>query len=152
MDIQPAAISNLNTVKEITQETILRIYPHYYPAGAVDFFLHHHNVENITNDIKSGRVYIGYDEAGIPVGTVTIKGNEICRLFVLPNYQGKGYGGKLLDFAEVNISSAYNKIILDASLPAKQIYMKRQYQTIEYHTIETENGDVLCYDLMQKEL
>ncbi len=150
MNIQLTTVSNLHTVKEITHETILRIYPHYYPSGAVDFFLHHHSIENITDDIKSGQVYIGYDESGIAVGTVTIKGNEICRLFVLPDYQGKGYGSKLLDFAEINISNTYDKIILDASLPAKQIYLKRQYKTIEYHTIETENGDVLCYDLMQK--
>lgn len=28
------------------------------------------------------------------VGTGSIRGNEICRLFILPEYQGKGYGGR----------------------------------------------------------
>ncbi|MCD7728093.1 MAG: GNAT family N-acetyltransferase [Ruminococcus sp.] len=150
MDIKLAVISNLNTVMNITHETIMEIYPHYYPAGAVKFFLQHHNVSNITDDIKSGRVFIGYDETGNAIGTVTIKENEICRLFVLPIYQGKGYGTKLIDFAEKTIFDIYNKIILDASLPAKQIYLKKQYSATEYHIIEAENGDKLCYDVMQK--
>lgn len=44
---------------------------------------------------------------------------EICRLFVLPAYQGVGYGREMLDFAEKIISAWYSKVVLDASLPAK---------------------------------
>ncbi len=72
----------------ITHETIMKIHPHYYSAGTVNFF-QHHNISNITDDIKSGRVFIGYDETENAIGTVTIKENEICRLFVLPIYQGQ---------------------------------------------------------------
>ena len=86
------------------------------------------------------------------MGTVTVKENEICRLFVLPQFQGKGYGGRLLDFAEKKAAENYGKIIIDASLPAKPIYLKRGYVFTEYHTIETDNGDFLCYDVMEKVL
>jgi len=41
-------------------------------------------------------------------------------------------------------------IILDSSLPAKDIYKKRGYIIIESHKIVTANEDVLCYDLMKK--
>ena len=86
------------------------------------------------------------------VGTVTIRKNEICRLFVLPQYQGNGYGKELMDFAEAEISKHYDDIILDASLSAKSIYLKRGYKEIEYHIITTENNDCLCYDIMKKQL
>ena len=33
----------LQVVRTITRETIQEIYPHYYPKGAVDLFLSHHN-------------------------------------------------------------------------------------------------------------
>ena len=100
MSIIRVDISDMKTVKYITTETINSIYPHYYPEGAVDFFLGHHNDKNIENDIRVGIVYLCFDNENNAVGTVTVKENEICRLFVLPEYQGNGYGkGKSLEEA-----------------------------------------------------
>lgn len=84
------------------------------------------------------------------VGTVTIKANEICRLFVLPCFQGNGYGKELLEFAESEIAKCYHEIVLAASLSTKSIYHKRGYKETEYHMIKTENNDYLCYDMMKK--
>ena len=150
MSIRQAQPSDFAIVKEITHTTIQTIYPHYYPTGAVAFFLHHHNDKNIADDIANRIVFLCCDKINRIVGTVTIKENEIARLFVLPDYQGKGYGKELLDFAESEIAKHYNEIIIDASLSAKAIYLKRGYQEIEYHTIQTENNDYLCYDVMKK--
>lgn len=142
MNIRQAIKIDLDTVKNITYETIQTIYPYYYPKGAVDFFLQHHSYENIVADIESGKVFI--------IETVTIKGIEICRLFVLPHYQRNGYGRALLKFAEKYIWKESKKIRLDASLPAKEIYLNRGYKEIEFHSIVTLNGDYLCYDVMEK--
>lgn len=142
--------TDFDTVREITINTINAVYPHYYPEGAVDFFLSHHNDDNIKNDIASDFVYLLSNEKGKAVGTVTIKSNEICRLFVLPEYQKMGFGRRLLDFAEEKIAETHDEIIIEASLPAKTIYIKRGYTETAYHTIETDNGDFLCYDEMKK--
>ncbi len=150
MNIKKAVIADLGTVYNITQNTIREIYPEYYPCGAVEFFCKHHCTENILKDIQAGFVYLAIDDNENIVGTVTVKENEIARLFVLPQYQGNGYGGKIIDFAENQIFSSYDDIILDASLPAKAIYLKRQYVFVEYNIITTDNGDRLCYDVMQK--
>ena len=99
---------------------------------------------------KNNYVFLYSDLKGNIVGTVTVKKNEICRLFVLPQNQHKGVGRQLLDFAEAIIAEEYSEICVDSSLPAKSIYMKRGYVIVEAHTIVTENGDVLCYDLMKK--
>lgn len=149
MQIIKAQPENFTRIKEITHKTISEIYPHYYPKGAVDFFLSHHNDANIRKDILNGTVYLLMEDLE-GVGTVTVKGNEICRLFVLPQHQHKGIGKKLLDFAEEMIGEQYPEICLDSSLPAKYIYLKRGYAVVEAHGIVTENGDVLCYDLMKK--
>ncbi len=150
-DIVKAKLSDLDIVKSISSTTISAIYPRYYPNGAVEFFLKHHSESSIIDDIDQERVFLCRDNEKI-VGTVTIKQNEICRLFVLPEFQGKGYGGALLDFAEKLISGKYSDIIIDASLPAKGIYLKRGYKETEYKIIKTENGDLLCYDVMTKHL
>ena len=141
---------HLNIVREITHQTINEIYPHHYPIGAVDFFKAHHKDSNILADIKKGIVYLLKDSDAF-VGTVTIKENEICRLFVLPKFQHKGYGKELIDYAESEILKNYEEIILDASMSAKKIYKMLGYKEIEYNQIITESGDVLCYDVMKKE-
>ena len=152
MSIRQAQKSDFSIVKEITQTTIQTIYPNYYPPGAVAFFLQHHNDKKIAEDIANGIVFLCCDKDNRITGTVTIRDNEIARLFVLPVYQGKGYGKELLEFAEAEISKQYHEIIIDASLSAKAIYLKRGYQETEYHTIQTENNDYLCYDVMRKVL
>lgn len=149
MNIVTAQMEQLQTVKYITHQTIGEIYPRYYAPGAVDFFVKHHNDENIAEDILSNRVFLLAEEEEI-VGTVTVRQREICRLFVLPRHQGKGYGTALLDFAEAKIAERYNEAIVDVSLPAKEIYKKRGYEEFKYNTITTDNGDMLCYDVMKK--
>lgn len=140
----------LQVVRTITRETIQEIYPHYYPKGTVDFFLSHHNEAGIRQDLEAGSVYLLLNEKQLAVGTVTLKNHEIYRLFVLPAHQKKGYGRRLMDFAEQKIFECTDICRFDASLPAKAIYIKRGYRESAYHIIPTENGDFLCYDVMQK--
>ena len=147
--IKQASSEMSKTVYRITQETIDAIYPHYYPAGAVAFFKAHHSMEKIQADVRDGLVWLLYQDES-PVGTVTVGGNHILRLFVLPAYQHRGYGRALLDFAEAKIFAEHAEAELDASFPAKAIYRMRGYVGRAYHTIRTENGDVLCYDVMAK--
>ena len=148
--IRRAAPEESDIITELVRETIKAVYPKYYPAGAVEFFLAHHKPEKIASDIEAGKVYVILRD-GVIVGTVTIDGNGIERLFVEPSEQGKGYGGKLLDFAENMIFGYSEKIRLDSSLPAKSIYIKRGYREKEYCKILTDNGDYLCYDIMERE-
>lgn len=152
MDIIHAKSKDMHIVKDITLKTIQAIYPHYYPKGAVDFFILHHNDKSIMEDIQLEYVYLIYDEAKNAVGTITLQENKINRLFVLPQFQHNGFGRKLMDFAEAEISKDYKTCHLDASLPAKSLYLKRGYFIIESLTIETDSGDFLCYDVMKKDL
>ena len=57
----------------------------------------------------------------------------------------------MLDFAEKKILESYDCVQIDASFPAKRIYLKRGYKEVEYNIIDTENGDCLCYDVMRLE-
>lgn len=148
--IRPAALSESDTVTELVKETVETVYPKYYPAGAVDFFLAHHKPEKIASDIEAGKVFV-IEENGVIVGTVTIDGNGIERLFVRPSEQGRGHGGRLLDFAENTIFGYSETVRLDSSLPAKAIYIKRGYREKEYRKILTDSGDFLCYDIMERE-
>lgn len=138
-------------VTELVRKTIEAVYPQYYPAGAVDFFLAHHKPEKILADVKAGKVYV-LEEDSIITGTVTIDGNGIARLFVEPSGQGRGLGRRLMDFAENKIFEYSETVRIDSSLPAKSMYIKRGYREKEYRKIRTDNGDFLCYDIMEKNI
>ena len=152
MKIHKAEKTDLAKVAKITRDTISSVYPRYYPAGAVDFFLKYHSDDEIKEDIENGRTYLCYNDEDEAVGTVSVRENDIGRLFVLPEYQGKGCGTMLMDFAEELICRNYDEIVLDASLAAKGIYLKRGYREIEYKKEKTDNGDFLCWDIMIKKV
>ena len=46
----------------------------------------------------------------------------------------------------------YSECVLDASFPAKHIYLKRGYREKEFNRIQTGCGDFLCCDVMTKSL
>lgn len=150
MTIQKAIFTDTQTVYSLTAATISEVYPHYYPSGAVKIFLDYHNEEVIAEDIADGRVFLCRDSDGNAVGTVTLCGNEIQRLYVLPEYQGRGFGGALLEFAEQKLFKTFDEVIVEASLPAKGLYKKRGYSETEYLYMRAENGDFLCWDKMIK--
>lgn len=149
MAIVKAELTQAETVKNIVHSTINAVYPHYYPAGAVRFFLEHHSDSRIVSDIAAGKVYLLLADDGTPAGTVTVNGNDIGRLFVDPDHQGRGFGGELLRFAEDIIFADYDEAVLDSSFPAKPIYLKKGYVSTKFNTIEAY-GDCLCFDSMSK--
>ena len=147
--IRNAEITDLEKVLQITRDTILQVYSHYYAKGVVGFFLKHHSRENVLFDIKQSIVWLlEVDEC--LVGTVTIKENAVNRLFVLPEYQSHGYGSQLMDFAENKIAEKFSSIHINSSLAAKEMYLKRGYKEKKTCKIQAENGDILVYDEMEK--
>lgn len=146
-----ATTENLDAIYAIVQETIQNIYPKYYPKEVVDFFCELHSRENILRDIKNGvvGVLIANDRM---VGTGCYQDNHITRVYVMPELQGRGYGSFIMQQLEDNIAQNYDRVYLDASLPASHLYEKRGYQTIRHDRWNVENGVVLVYEIMEKQL
>lgn len=149
--IRIAESLDLGIVLQITRDTISEIYAHYYAEGVVHFFLQHHSREHVLADIEKEIVWL-LEEEGKSVGTVTIQNNTVNRLFVLPEYQSRGYGSRLMDFAEAKIAENYSHVHIDASLAAKEMYLKRGYKEKKTCRIDTVNGDILIYDEMEKKI
>ena len=53
---------------------------------------------------------------------------------------------------EANIMLDYDKAYLDASLPAARLYEKLGFKTTKHEQYPVENGVVLAYEIMEKEL
>lgn len=151
MEYFKASKDHAEQIYNLVQNTITAVYPRYYPEAVVDFFYSLHNRTNISRDIEDGCVRVlRYD--GRLVGTGSCKGSHITRVFVAPEFQGQGYGGRIMENLEGEIAREYSSICLDASLPAAQFYESRGYKTVRHGKTEVENNAILIYEMMEKQM
>lgn len=148
MEMFLAGPGQLADVYNIVHTTIETVYPHYYPAGAVNFFLSHHQRSHIEQDIRRGCVYL-FTNQEHPIATCTVRDNELCRFFVLPQYQHQGYGRAIMEQMEQLLWRSYDTITLAASLPALSMYCNRGYRQVAYIRLPVAEGDYLCYWTME---
>lgn len=151
MIYEQADRQELQQIYNVVQYTIKTIYPKYYPPEVVDFFCKHHNENALLSDIENGNVGV-LKVNGKIVGTGSYADNHITRVYVLPEYQKKGYGTFIMKTIEAQIAKKYNKAYLDASLPAAALYEKLGFYTVKHEKYPVENGVVLAYEIMEKEL
>ena len=86
------------------------------------------------------------------VGTGSCKGSHITRVFVAPEFQGQGYGRRIMENLEREIAREYPSICLDASLPAAHFYESRGYKTVRHGKREVEDNAILVYEMMEKQM
>lgn len=112
MEYINARKQDIDVVWELVHETIKTVYPKYYPAEVVDFFCEHHCKENIARDVNDGKVGLLVVDKTI-VGTGCYRDNHITRVYVKPQYQGKGYGSFIMQCLEEEIAENYDSVELD---------------------------------------
>lgn len=134
-------------IYKLVQRTIKETYTRYYSEEAVDFFLALHNEESILKDISEGKVYAAVLGDDV-IGTGTIDGDRVKRVFVLPEFQGRGMGSLIMDFLEGEIIKDHGAVWLDSSLPAGKFWNGRGYIVKKYAECELENNKVLAFAIM----
>ena len=151
MDLQfrKANIDEAENVCHIVQYTKTVIYPDYYTQAVLDFFGGLHSLDSIKSDIAQGRIGVLVKDGEI-VGTGSHEDNHITRVYVLPEYQGQGFGTRIMDELEKEIFESYDHCYLDASLPACIFYENRGYKTVKHVKEDIGNGKCMVYEIMRK--
>ncbi len=151
MEYIKATPKDIEQIYQIVQTTVTTIYPNYYPKEVVDFFCALHNREAIARDVVNGNAGILLDNHQI-VGTGSHDGNHITRVYVLPEFQKKGYGNFIMECLENEMKKTFSNALLDASLPAACLYEHRGYHTKKHERYPVQNGVILVYEVMEKQL
>ncbi len=139
------------SIFRLVQDTILTVYPKFYQKEIVEFFCKLHSLENIIYDIRHNTVFVLY-KGNVLTGTGAVSQDHITRMYVAPAFQGQGCGSLILKRLEEEIKKNYSAAQLDASLPAREMYSRRGYITVRHDQCLTDNGIVLSYEVMKKEL
>lgn len=150
MEIKVYSNTFFDDVFGIVHKTIEEIYSKYYSRSAVDFYHNLHSEENMKNQLSDEFVLVLMDNSKI-FGTGAVLDNEIKRFFILPEYQGKGYGKLLFKELEKNVNKEmYQKIFLYASLASVNFYLKNDYLYKSFNKYELPDKKYLCYFEMEK--
>lgn len=151
MEFKLAKNKDMEQVYELVQKTIKAVYPKYYLKEIVEMFCEYHSRENVLRDIEDLNTYILLEDNEI-IGTGTKKENHITRVYVLLEFQKKGYGTFIMKQLEDMIKERYDYADIDASLPACRLYAHLGYQTVDHGIWECKNDVIQVYEIMKKQL
>jgi GNAT superfamily N-acetyltransferase len=150
MHLRSATESDTDAIIDLAHTTIRASYPPFYPAEAIDYFLAYHCIDNVGRDIRNGNSVLLLDNGKI-VGTGTLSGTNIHRVFIPRQLQGRGYGSLIMDFLEKRARDGGNSFVeLHASLPAIGFYVNRHYTTLKFCRIPVANNLTLDYHRMAR--
>ncbi|MBQ9119433.1 MAG: GNAT family N-acetyltransferase [Lachnospiraceae bacterium] len=105
----------------------------------------------ITEDVQKGQVGVLVQEDKI-IGTGSFVENNITRVYVAPEHQGKGYGTRLVKELEKVIGKRYATVCLEASLPAAHLYETLGYRTVRHERCTVEHDIPFVWEVMEKRL
>jgi citrate lyase synthetase len=152
MHIRAFREDDLDELHSMICSTIEQNYRGVYSPKMVDFFKEYHSEKNIRTDASLGHTIVAVQNGSI-VGSGTLLGNNIRRVFVLPDRQGKGIGGRIMTELEQKAQEGQIKVVeLDSSMVSVDFYHRLGYDGDCQAFIELENGDRLDYVPMTKKI
>ncbi len=129
IDIHQFLESEADLVSSLIQKSLMSLIGQNYDEQTIKILCSFYQPEHILYYSKQDDMFTATIDSKI-VGTVSLYGNRIRNLFILPEYQGKGIGRILMDFIE-NYAKTKNIecIVLNSNLSAEGFYNKLGYTT-----------------------
>jgi GNAT superfamily N-acetyltransferase len=147
----PMKKSELQAVYDLVQNTIQISYSDTYPPEAIAFFKNYHSRENILKDLKAAYIVVA-EFAGL-VGTGTLSGMDIGRVFIDPAHQHQGIG-KLIaaELERKAIAERLEKLELSSSLKSRTFWESGGFVFVKEFALPVANDKKLMYYEMAKRI
>jgi GNAT superfamily N-acetyltransferase len=152
VNVRAFVLEDVGEIKSLIGRTMATSYRDVYSPRAIAFFNDYHSLENIKNDATRGSTVVAIED-GKMVGTCTLLEDEIKRVFVDPEYQGRGIGREMM---RTRIAEAKDRglrsVRLEASLVSRAVYEHLGFRFIGDGRHELGNGLGLDYYFMVLDL
>jgi GNAT superfamily N-acetyltransferase len=144
--------ADLDSILSLVHRTVDGSYARAYSDEARAFFKAYHDRASVLGDAEEGTVLVVV-KAGIIVGTGTLRGNEVRRVFVDPTEQGKGIGRALMEeLLAAARRAGLDRVVLDSSTVSKRFYERLGFTVTGDGRIDLEAGGRLDYQVMELRL
>ena len=143
---------DLRSVYRLIQHTIDTSYHEAYPREAIAFFKDYHSKEHILDDAVTGYTVVAEYNCEV-LGTGTLLGINIRRVFVSPLHQYKGIGKLIV--RELERKASLDKLTtleLEASLVSRQFWESLGFLVEREDYVPVRNNQKLSYYKMVKTL
>jgi len=108
-------------------------------------------LEILEKDARKGYTIVVRDNDKI-IGTGTIVGNYISKIYIKPEYHGRGIGKLIVNYLEKKAkSNGIKTIFLASNLTAEKFYTKLGYIPTENREIRTPDGYIFKMSWMKKD-
>jgi GNAT superfamily N-acetyltransferase len=152
IEMRTAKPEDIEELKMLIYRTIDECYSGTYSCEAIDYFKEYNNTESILNDILRGHFLVLTCGKEI-IGTGTLLGSNIRRIFVKPEYQNIGLGKRIMHELEKEALEEKIRIMdLHASLTAHSFYTALGYQVQSEEVVQIKNEQNLRYYIMVKNM
>ena len=143
---------DLQPVYGLIQKTIDVSYSEAYPREAIEFFKDYHSEENILNDALTGYTIVADCNSKV-IGTGTLLGTNVRRVFVSPLHQYKGVGKLIVqDLERKALTEKLTTMDLEASLVSRHFWVSLGFVVQKEDFVSVQNGQKLHYYKMVKTL
>jgi len=150
--LRPLEKADLTAVYDLVQATIKISYADIYPPEAIEFFKNYHSRENILKDLQAAYIVVAESDGQI-VGTGTLSGKDVGRVFIDPAHQHHGIGQLIAQELERKARSAgLAKLELSSSLKAREFWESEGFVFIKEFALPVANNKQLIYYEMAKKL
>lgn len=144
--IVPVDASNIHDAAVIHSVSWQESHRSFCNADFVALHTPEHQEEYLLQKMNEGsRVFMLIHQN--PVGIVSLKDNLIEDLYVLPDYQNRGYGSALLRYAISQCSGAPTLWILENNTRAQRLYQRAGFRQTGNRNIITDGLDEIEFAL-----
>lgn len=151
-EIRKMKNEDIDTVNMLVKNTIETAYCNVYPPEAIEYFRKHHTKEIINHDADNGYTVVA-EYRGEIVGTGTLTGTNIRRVYINPDYQNKGIGKTIVKELEKKAcAKKMTALDLSSSLLSREFWLAMGYSIKEETFLDVGNGQRLDYYEMGKRL
>ena len=151
------------SIKEIYEEDLIKVkylidevsdfaYKSLIPKEGYEYLKSNlWSLEILKKDAREGYTIVVKDDDKI-IGTGTIVGDYISKIYVKPEYHGRGIGKLIVKYLEDKAkSNGVKTIFLASNVSAEKFYTKLGYKTTENKEMSTPNGYVFKLSWMKKD-
>jgi GNAT superfamily N-acetyltransferase len=150
MKIRKATPSDAIKISKLQRQTLDKINRKKDSRGMIEYLIKDYTPTKIKKKLKEKDFYVLLANK-IMIGTISIEGNHIGRLFIRSSDIGRGYGKMLLKFAEKTIlKKGYKKSELYPTRYAYKFYTKQGYKNKGWSLWKTEEFKVRMYRMEKK--
>ncbi|UCF11733.1 MAG: GNAT family N-acetyltransferase [Thermoplasmatales archaeon] len=150
-------------IKEIYEEDLINVkylidevsdfaYKSLIPKEGYEYLKNNlWGLDVLKKDAKEGYTIVVKDDDKI-IGTGTIVGDYISKVYIKPEYHGRGLGKLIVKWLEDKAkSNGVKTIFLASNVYAEKFYTKLGYTTTENREMSTPNGYVFKLSWMKKD-